>query len=64
MTLKNNVAVTADQNKTNVVLSKMSKEATYQENEEIIIIIRNGAAVKFKQSLYYPSLECVNGDGI
>ncbi len=60
MAIKNNVAV---KNKKDVE-SAMEKEVTSQGSEEIIITIRNGTAVKFAQSIYYPFLECVNGDGI
>ena len=66
MAIKTNVvvAVAAVKNKTGVELSAMEKEAASKGSEEIIITIRNGTAVKFAQSVYYPSLECVNGDGI
>jgi hypothetical protein len=64
MALKNNDAVVAVKNKADVVLPAMGKEATLQGSDEIIITIRSGTVVTFKQSIYYPSLECVNGDGI
>lgn len=64
MALKHNDAVVAVKNRADVVLPAMGKDATSQGSDEIIITIRNGTVVKFSKSVYYFSLECVNGDGI
>jgi hypothetical protein len=39
-------------------------ESASQGSDEIVITIRNGTVVKFVQSVYYSSLEGINGDGI